>query len=85
MKGLTCMATKENWRRIPGFTGYSVSNLGGVMNNRTGLILTPKDFYNSSGRYSLYNRNRKVTMSLDQIFRLTFKRDIPIEWRTTGF
>lgn len=74
------MSTKLTWRRVPGFTNYSVSNLGDVRNNTTGMHLTPKDFYNRTGRFSLYNRNRKVTMSLQQIFRLAFGRDLPASW-----
>lgn len=32
----------EEWRKIQGYNNYSVSNLGNVINNRTGKLLKPQ-------------------------------------------
>ena len=38
---------KEEWKKIDGYNGlYSVSNYGGVLNNKTGRVLdNPNNYY----------------------------------------
>lgn len=65
------------YRKIPGFSNYGISTLGGIVNLKTMYLLAPKDLDHFSGRYNLYKNGRQYTVNaLDMISKLYSPRTV---------
>lgn len=64
---------KETWKKIPGFSLYSVSTLGRIRNDNTGKLLSQKIHISGYIRVSLLDDDKiKKNYTFHQLVALTF-------------